>query len=83
VGALEIARAIRYPTLTWQAAHRLAEARAANGELPAALAAIELAQETLDGLAAGAPEPDLRQTLAAWPRAVAVQATLEHLRRSA
>jgi class 3 adenylate cyclase/tetratricopeptide (TPR) repeat protein len=82
-GALEIARAIRYPTLTWQAAHRLAEARAANGELPAALAAIELARETLDGLTAGAPEPDLRQTLAAWPRAIAVQATLEHLRRSA
>ena len=80
---LEIARLIRYPTLTWQAAHRLAEARTASGELPAALAAAQLAQETLDHVASGAPEPDLRQTLAAWPRAVAVQEALERLRRSA
>jgi tetratricopeptide (TPR) repeat protein len=81
--ALDVARAIRYPTLTWQAAHRLAEARAAAGDHASALAAAQLAHDTLAHVAAAAPEPDLRRTLAAWPRAAAVQETLGRLRRGA
>jgi hypothetical protein len=69
--------------LTWQAAHRLAEARVAAGDVAAAFADAQLAQETLDRVADGAPEPELRKTLAAWPRAAAVRETLDRLRRSA
>jgi tetratricopeptide (TPR) repeat protein len=81
--ALEIGREIGYPTLTWQAAHRLSEARAASGDVPSALVSAQLAQDTLDRVAAGAPEPDMARTLAAWPRAAAVGETLDRLRRTA
>jgi tetratricopeptide (TPR) repeat protein len=81
--ALDVARAIGYPTLTWQAAHRLAEAHAAAGDVVAALGAADLARETLERVAAAAPEPALRQTLAAWPRAAEVGEAVERLRRRA
>jgi class 3 adenylate cyclase/tetratricopeptide (TPR) repeat protein len=79
--ALDIAGAIGYPTLTWQAAHRLAEAEAASGNRDAALAAAQLATSTLQQIAAAAPEPELRTTLANWDRVAAVHETFERLRR--
>jgi hypothetical protein len=40
-----------------------------------------LARETIQRIAAAAPEPELRATLAAWPRVNAVNDTVERLRR--
>jgi tetratricopeptide (TPR) repeat protein len=79
--ALAIAERIGYPTLTWQAAHRLATARAAAGDPAGALASVRLATSTLERVAAEAPEPRLRQALEAWPRVQAVYETAERLRR--
>ena len=72
--ALRIARAIRYPTLTWQAAHLLARARAATADMEAAVEVARLAAETIDGVAARIPDPALKRTFLAWPR---VQAALD------
>ena len=53
--------------------------RQAAGE--EAFASATLARETIDRIAAAAPEPELRATLAAWDRVAAVHETLERLRR--
>src|SRR5262249_13583215 len=78
--ALDIARRIGFPTLTWQSAHLLAQAHAAH-KPDEALAAATLAAETIERMEAGAPEAQLRQTLRAWPRVQAVYETRERLRR--
>jgi class 3 adenylate cyclase/tetratricopeptide (TPR) repeat protein len=78
--ALAVARAIGYPTLMWQVAHLLAQAQAASGHTEAALASVTLARETIDRIAAGAPEAELRATFVAWPRVTAVHETMERLR---
>jgi class 3 adenylate cyclase/tetratricopeptide (TPR) repeat protein len=79
--ALAVARAIGYPTLTWQAAHLLAQAQAALGKAEPALAAVTMARQTIDRIAASAPEAELRATFLAWPRVTAVHETMERLRR--
>ncbi len=81
--ALRVAREIEYPTLTWQAADLLAQAHAADGRLAEALSSIQLAADTLARVAAGAPEPTLRQSLMTSPRVQTVYETLERLRQSA
>ena len=53
--ALEVARRIGFPTLTWQSAQRLAEAQAAGGCLTDAASAAILTAETIERLAAEAP----------------------------
>jgi tetratricopeptide (TPR) repeat protein len=81
--ALEIARHIRYPTLTWQSAHLLAQAYAADRRPADALSAATLAVETIERMEASAPDAQCRQTLLAWPRVQAAYETLERLRRQA
>jgi predicted ATPase/class 3 adenylate cyclase len=81
--AVHVARAIGYPTLTWQAAHLLASARQAAGARADALNAAVLAAETLARIAGSAPDDSFRQTLAAWPRVQAVHAAVERLRGAA
>jgi class 3 adenylate cyclase/tetratricopeptide (TPR) repeat protein len=79
--ALEIARAIGYPTLTWKAAHLLAQARAAGGQGAEALEAAELAVATIERIAAAAPEPELRRTFLAWQPVAKALEDAERLRR--
>jgi class 3 adenylate cyclase/tetratricopeptide (TPR) repeat protein len=79
--ALEIARAIGYPTLTWKAAHLLAQARAAGGQGAEALEAAELAAATIERIAAAAPEPELRGTFLAWQPVAKALEDAERLRR--
>ena len=79
--ALRIAREIRYPTLTWQAAHLLARARAGQNKMEDAFASARLAAETIDAVAARLPEPAMKQTFLAWPRVQAVMDDLDRLRR--
>ena len=81
--AQEVARRIGFPTLTWQSAHRLAEAQAAGGCLTDAASAAILAAETIERMAAEAPDARCRETLLAWPRVQATYETLEQLRRLA
>jgi hypothetical protein len=81
--AQEVARRIGFPTLTWQSAHRLAEAQAAGGCLTDAASAAILAAETIERMAAEAPDARCRETLLAWPRVQAAYETLEQLRRLA
>jgi class 3 adenylate cyclase len=76
--ALRIAREIEYPTLTWQAAHLLARAQTQQKRVEAAGATARLAAETIDAVAARAPERALRDSFLAWPR---VQAALEDAER--
>jgi hypothetical protein len=64
---------MRYPTLTWQAAHLLARAHAARGEAEAASEAARLAIATIETVSARAPELALRQTFLAWPRVQAAR----------
>src|SRR5215470_15879199 len=78
--ALDIARRIGFPTLTWQSAHLLAQAHAADRP-DEALSAATRAAETIERMEASAPDAQLRQTLRAWPRVRAVYETLERLRR--
>jgi tetratricopeptide (TPR) repeat protein len=81
--AFELARRIGFPTLTWQAAHRLAEAHAASGRLADAASAAVMAAETIEHMAAGAPDARCRETLLAWPRVQAAYETLERVRSQA
>ncbi len=76
--ALRIARAIGYPTLTWQTAHLLARASEGRGNRDAAFAAARLAAETIDRVTAGIPDPALRRIFLGWAR---VQAALDDLAR--
>jgi class 3 adenylate cyclase/tetratricopeptide (TPR) repeat protein len=81
--ALRIARVMGYPTLTWQAAHLLAEAEEAAGRPAAGLTAATLAVGTLRRMAVAAPQDELRRALQRWPRVQAVHETLDRLRASA
>jgi tetratricopeptide (TPR) repeat protein len=76
--AVAIGRRIEYPTLTWQAAHLLARAQATAGKLDQAGTSARLAVETIDLVAARAPDPALRWTFTEWPR---VQTAREDLYR--
>jgi len=80
---LRVAREIGYPTLTWRAAHALAQAQAVGGTPADALASAQLAANTIARIGAAAPEHGLRETLLAWPRVQAVHETLERIRLSA
>jgi class 3 adenylate cyclase/tetratricopeptide (TPR) repeat protein len=77
--ALAVGRAIRHPTLTWQAAHRLALAHAGAGATDDARAACRLAADTIAAVAAAAPEPALRRSFLAWRRVEEVHETLARL----
>jgi class 3 adenylate cyclase/tetratricopeptide (TPR) repeat protein len=79
--ALEVARAIGYPTLTWKAAHLLAQARAAGGQGDEAVAAAELAVTTIERIATAAPEAELRRTFLAWHPVAKALEDAERLRR--
>jgi tetratricopeptide (TPR) repeat protein len=79
--ALRAAREIAQPTLTWQAAHLLGRALAAGGDAEAAYGMLTLAVETIDGVAARAPEQDMARAFAEWPRVQAVRDDFEALRR--
>jgi class 3 adenylate cyclase len=87
--ALLGAQSIRYPVLTWQAAHGLGRALIpAEGErgvqsrrVEEANAMLQLAADTLAAIAAALPEADQRASLAGWDRVQAVHADLERLRR--
>ena len=81
--ALDVARRIGFPTLTWQSAHLLAQSHAAAGRPADALRAATLAVETIERMGAGAPDAQCRQTLVAWPRVQAAYETLERVRRQA
>ena len=81
--ALDVARRIGFPTLTWQSAHLLAQAHAADGRPVDALSAATLAAETIERVGAGAPDAQCRHMLMAWPRVQAAYETLERLRRQA
>jgi tetratricopeptide (TPR) repeat protein len=80
--ALRLTCEIEYPTLTWQAAHLLARAQAAQGKMEAAFASASLAVDVIDHTVARIPEAALRTTFAAWPRVQAVREDLERLRRA-
>ena len=79
--ALAIGRRIEYPTLTWQAAHQLARAQAAAGKLDEAAVTARLAVETIDLVAARAPEPALRRTFTEWARVQSAQEDLNRILR--
>jgi tetratricopeptide (TPR) repeat protein len=81
--ALEVGRRLGFPTLTWQSAHLLAQAHAADGRPGDALPIARLAAETIERVGAGAPDAQSRQALMAWPRVQAAYETLERLRRQA
>jgi len=79
--ALAIGRRIEYPTLTWQAAHLLARAQAAVGKLDEAATTARLAIETIDLVAARAPEPALRRTFNEWARVQTAREELDRILR--
>ena len=79
--ALAIARRIEYPTLTWQAAHLLARAQAAAARLEEAAWTARVAVETLDLVAAHAPEPALRRAFTEWPRVQTAREDLDRILR--
>jgi class 3 adenylate cyclase/tetratricopeptide (TPR) repeat protein len=87
--ALGGARTIRYPVLTWQAAHLLAQALApqpnergvAAARVDEARAMAQLAADTIATIDAALPDAAHRASLAAWDRVQAVHADLERFRR--
>jgi len=79
--AVRIAREIAYPTLIWQAADLLASIQAQRGKGDEAGAAARLTAETIEGLAARAPDLALRRSFMNWPRVQAALETAERLRR--
>jgi len=79
--ALDLARQIAYPTLTWQAAHLLARAEATRGRMDQAVTAARLAADTLDQIAGRLPDAALRRTFQAWPRVIAAREDVERLLR--
>ncbi|HTO11320.1 MAG TPA: tetratricopeptide repeat protein, partial [Candidatus Binatia bacterium] len=80
--ALAIARRIEYPALTWQAAHRLAQAQAGAGRGEEALASARLALDTLAFVADRAPDAALRRSFLEWPRVLAAREDLERILRA-
>jgi tetratricopeptide (TPR) repeat protein len=79
--ALTEARAIGYPTLTWQAAHLLAQAERAAGQIEEAWASVCVAHQMIQQIAAASPADDLAKTLMAWPRVMAALETYRELER--
>jgi class 3 adenylate cyclase/tetratricopeptide (TPR) repeat protein len=79
--ALRIGRDLGYPTLTWQAGHQLARALAGQDRREEAFATIQAAAETIDRVAAAAPDSALRASFLAWPKVVAAREDLDRLRR--
>jgi tetratricopeptide (TPR) repeat protein len=79
--ALAIGQRIGYPTLVWQAAHRLAVAEARTGRHAEASTAARLVVETTDSVAARAPQGDLRDSFLAWRRVVEARDDVERLLR--
>jgi class 3 adenylate cyclase/tetratricopeptide (TPR) repeat protein len=79
--AVDVARGIGYPTLTWQAAHLLGQAHERSGHREDALASLTLARAAIDRVMAAAPELELRGTLMAWRRVQAVNETFERVRK--
>jgi len=77
--AVAIGRDIHHPTLTWQAAHRLALAHAGAGATDEARAACRVAADTIAAVAAAAPEPALRRSFLEWRRVQDVDETLARL----
>ena len=87
--ALRIGRQLGYPTLIWQAAHRLGMAlgdeatrsRPARAKAEQALDMVQLAADTIQGVASRLPDPALAASLLAWSRVQAVHDDLDRLRR--
>jgi class 3 adenylate cyclase/tetratricopeptide (TPR) repeat protein len=79
--ALAIGLKIQYPTLTWQAAHLLARAQVAAGRTEEAAGTARVALETIDLVAARAPEPALRQTFNEWVRVETAREELDRILR--
>jgi tetratricopeptide (TPR) repeat protein len=80
--ALRMAQQIGYPTLTWRAAHLLAQARAEQSKLEDAFTTTRLAAETIEAVAARIPDPALKQTFLFWPRVQAVREDLDRFGRA-
>ena len=79
--ALTLARRIGYPTLTWQAAHLLALAHAATGEMEEVATAARLAVDTLGEIADRLPDAALRRTFLAWRRVETAREDVDRLLR--
>jgi len=79
--ALAIGRKIQYPTLVWQAGHLLARAQAEARRPDEAIVTARLALESIDAVAARAPDLALRQTFLAWQRVVEAREDLDRLIR--
>jgi tetratricopeptide (TPR) repeat protein len=79
--AVTIGRRIEYPTLIWQAAHLLARAQAAAGHVEEAAATARIAVETIDLVAARAPESALRRTFTEWARVQTAREDLDRILR--
>ena len=79
--ALAIGRKIQYPTLVWQAGHLLARAQAEARRPDEAIVTARLALESIDAVAARAPDLALRQTFLAWQRVVEARENLDRLIR--
>ena len=78
--SLRTAQEIVYPPLIWQAAHLLSRAQLAQDKRESALAAGRLAGETIEQIAAAAPDETLTRTFLAWPRVDAAREYLARLR---
>jgi tetratricopeptide (TPR) repeat protein len=79
--ALAIGRRIEYPTLTWQAAHLLARVQAETGRFEDASETARVAVETIELVAARAPEPALRQSFNEWVRVQLAREELDRILR--
>ena len=80
--ALAIGRKIQYPTLTWQAGHLLARAQAEAHRPDEAVVTARLALDTIDAVAARAPDLALRKTFLEWPRVVVAREDLDRVIRA-
>src|SRR5437867_6963696 len=79
--ALDVARRLEYPTLTWQAAHRLAAAEWDAGKREDAGTHAGLAAEAIATITNRVPEPALRETFLTWAPVHEAQALADRLRR--
>ena len=79
---LRIAQQIRYPPLTWQAAHLLSRTRAGQNKVEDAFTTARLAADTIEALAARIPTSALQQTFLAWHRVQSVREDLDRFRRA-
>jgi tetratricopeptide (TPR) repeat protein len=79
--ALNVARQIGYPTLTWQSADLMAQALREQRRMAEAHEAARTAIETIDWIAARVPEDRLRQCFLGWQRVQVARETLHGLER--